>query len=155
GLERPDWVLRLVDNTLTLGLRSIDMAGWRVRGRLDVVPAYDGGTMDAFFDSIDVLLFPSRCPESYGLTVREALARDVWVVASGPGGQAEDIVDGVNGTLVGLDATPADLAAVVGTLLDGGRFDGYVNPFKDRLATWDGQARDLLDLLRGVVAAGA
>ncbi|GBQ30535.1 glycosyltransferase [Gluconacetobacter azotocaptans] len=152
GLDRPDWILRLVDNKLNLGLRSIDVAEWRVRGQLDIVAAYDGETMDAFFDSIDVLLFPSRWPESYGLTVREALARDVWVVASSPGGQAEDIVDGVNGTLIGLDATPADLATAVSALLDRGRFDGYVNPFKDRLATWDAQARDLLDLLRGVVA---
>ncbi|MBB2202703.1 glycosyltransferase [Gluconacetobacter tumulisoli] len=154
GLDRSDWVLRLVDNKLNLGLRSIDVADWRVRGQLDIVAAYDAGTMDAFFDSIDVLLFPSRWPESYGLTVREALARDVWVVASAPGGQAEDIVDGVNGTLIGLDATPGDLAAAVAALLDPGLFDGYVNPFKDQLATWNVQARELLDLLHGVVGAG-
>ncbi|ACI50883.1 glycosyl transferase group 1 [Gluconacetobacter diazotrophicus PA1 5] len=158
GLARADWVLRLVDNKTALGLRSIEVGDWRVQGKLEVLPAYDGETVDAFFDSIDVLLFPSRWPESYGLTVREALARDVWVVASAPGGQAEDIVPGVNGTLIGLSAPASDLAAAVTDLLDRpDRLAGYVNPCKDRLATWDGQARELLDLLRaasGWVQAG-
>jgi O-antigen biosynthesis protein len=156
GLARADWTLRLVDNKTALGLRSIDVGDWRARGTLEVVPAYDDETIDAFFDSIDVLLFPSRWPESYGLTVREALARDVWVVASAPGGQAEDVVEGVNGTLIGLSAPASDLAAAVTDLLDRpGRLSGYVNPCKDQLATWDRQAEELLDLLRAASAHSA
>jgi hypothetical protein len=76
-----------------------------------------------------VLLFPSSWPESYGLTVREALARDVWVIASAPGGQAEDIVAGVNGTLIRLTAGVDTLVAAVTELLDRpDRLAGHVNP---------------------------
>lgn len=154
ALERGDWVLRLVDNKTVLGMNTIDVADWRTRGTVEVVPAYDDGTIDAFFDSIDVLLFPSSWPESYGLTVREALARDVWVVASTPGGQAEDIVAGVNGTLIGLAADTDELVAAVVELLDRpDRLAGHVNPCKSQLATWQQQAVTLLELLRG--AAGS
>ncbi|MBB2169089.1 glycosyltransferase [Gluconacetobacter aggeris] len=154
ALGRGDWVLRLVDNKTVLGMNTVDVADWRAQGTVEVVPAYDDGTIDAFFDSIDVLLFPSCWPESYGLTVREALARDVWVVASAPGGQAEDIVAGVNGTLIGLTADANALVAAVTELLDRpDRLAGHVNPCKSQLATWQQQAETLLELLRG--AAGS
>ena len=42
-------------------------------------------SIDEFFSSIDVLLFPSLWKESFGSTVREALVRDVWVIASDAG----------------------------------------------------------------------
>ncbi|MBB2162350.1 glycosyltransferase [Gluconacetobacter sacchari] len=154
ALERDDWVLRLVDAKTVLGMNAIDVADWRARGAVEVLPAYDGATIDAFFDSIDVLLFPSSWPESYGLTVREALARDVWVIASAPGGQAEDIVAGVNGTLIGLSAEPDELVAAVTALLDRpDRLAGHVNPCKSALVTWQQQAVTLLELLRA--AAGS
>ncbi|MFT8678945.1 glycosyltransferase [Gluconacetobacter dulcium] len=149
ALERGDWVLRLVDGKTVLGMNTVEMSDWRVRGTVEVMPAYDSATIDAFFDSIDVLLFPSSWPESYGLTVREALARDVWVIASAPGGQAEDIVAGVNGTLIGLTADVDALVAAVTELLDRpDRLAGHVNPCKSQLVTWQQQAVTLLELLR-------
>ncbi|MFW7269709.1 glycosyltransferase [Gluconacetobacter sp. Hr-1-5] len=154
ALERGDWVLRLVDAKTVLGMNAVDVADWRVRGTVEVMPAYDGATIDAFFESIDVLLFPSCWPESYGLTVREALARDVWVIASAPGGQAEDVVAGVNGTLIGLTADTDELVAAVTELLDrADRLAGHVNPCKSQLVTWQQQAMTLLELLGA--AAGA
>lgn len=82
GLESSDWELVLIDNTLNLGFASMDVSGWKVKGKISIQPAYGDATRDAFFNSIDVLLFPSQWMESYGLTVREALSRDVWVIST-------------------------------------------------------------------------
>lgn len=151
SLERSDWELVLVDNKLNLGFRSIHPRDWSVKGHLEVIPAFSQSGLDDFYDQIDVLLFPSQWKESYGLTVREALSRDVWVVTTAPGGQSEDVVDGVNGTYLPIDGRAETLAAAVEAILDQpGKFDGYVNPFKDRLATYEAQTEELLGFLEGV-----
>lgn len=151
SLERADWELVLVDNKLNLGFRSIDPADWTVRGELRIVPAYGQDGLDDFFDRIDVLLFPSQWKESYGLTVREALSRDVWVVTTGPGGQSEDVTEGVNGSILPIDGRSETWTAAISALLDQpGKLDGYVNPEKSRLATYEAQADELLAILRHV-----
>jgi glycosyltransferase involved in cell wall biosynthesis len=116
-LGRSNWRLILVDNTLNLGFSSIDAAAWKVSGRVETVPAYTQDTMDRFFDGIDVLLFPSQWKESFGLTVREALLRGVWVITTDGGGPAEAVHDGVNGTIIPLDGKPDRLQAAVESLL--------------------------------------
>lgn len=149
SLSRSDWELVLVDNKLNLGFQSIFPEDWSVRGRLRIVPAYTQSGLDDFYDQIDVLLFPSQWKESYGLTVREALSRDVWVVTTSPGGQSEDVVDGVNGTCLPLDGKSQTLAAAVSALLDAPeRFEDYVNPRKEQLATYDMQADELYGFLK-------
>mgnify|MGYP001252257505 CR=1 FL=1 len=152
-MERGDWELVLIDNTINLGYASMDVSGWKVNGKITIQPAYGDATRDAFFESIDVLLFPSQWMESYGLTVREALARDVWVISTAPGGQAEDIVDGVNGTLIPLNGQPEPLQLAVEALLaQPDRFNDYVNPLKDHLPTFEGQAKELEMFLQSVVS---
>ena len=142
------WDLVLVDNTLNLGFSSIDIADWKVAGTVRVVPAYGQDSIDAFFDGIDILLFPSQWKESYGLTVREALARDVWVIATSPGGQSEDIVDGVNGRLIALDGRADGLIVAIEEILDApDRLDGYVNPHRAALADYESQAVSLREVL--------
>ncbi|MEJ5143060.1 glycosyltransferase [Gluconobacter albidus] len=149
SLSRSDWELVLVDNKLNLGFQSIFPEDWSVRGQLRVVPAYTQSGLDDFYDQVDVLLFPSQWKESYGLTVREALARDVWVVTTSPGGQSEDVVDGLNGTCLPLDGKARTLAVAVSSLLDAPeRFEAYANPFRDRLATYDIQADELYGFLK-------
>ena len=149
SLSRSDWELVVVDNKLNLGFQSIFPEDWTVRGKLRVVPAYTQAGLDGFYDQIDVLLFPSQWKESYGLTVREALARDVWVITTSPGGQSEDVVDGVNGTWLPLDGKPQTLVQAVSALLDAPeRFEGYVNPCKEQLATYDMQAEELYGFLK-------
>jgi glycosyltransferase involved in cell wall biosynthesis len=118
SLPRADWRLVMVDNTLNLGFSSIDVSAWKTRGSIEIVPAYTQETMDSFFAGIDVLLFPSQWKESFGLTVREALLRGVWVIATEGGGAAEAIADGVNGSLIPLDGKPDHLRAAVDALLD-------------------------------------
>ncbi len=157
-LDRSDWELVLVDNTLNLGFHSIDVSNWRVDGTVTVIPAYTQDGLDAFFDRIDVLLFPSQWKESFGLSVREALARDVWVIATDGGGQSEEIVDGVNGRLIPLDGRVDGLLEAIGEiLLAPHRLDGS-NPHAQSIATYDGQAAELLAVLReatGISVAGS
>ena len=151
SLTRDDWQLVLVDNTLNLGFSSVDVSDWLVQGRVEVVPAYNQAQLDDFFAGVDVLLFPSQWKESFGLTVREALARDVWVVATDGGGAAEAIEDGVNGTIIPLDGRFEALAAAVETLLDNpARVRGFCNPLKDLIIDYDRQAEDLRGTLLNV-----
>ena len=153
ALGRGEYELHLVDNTLNLGFRSMQVDGWELAGRLRVVPAYQQDTMDVFFEGIDVLLFPSQWKESFGLTVREALLRDVWVIATDGGGTVEDIVDGVNGTILPLSANPKYLLAAVRALLDRpDRLAEYRNPHKERIVTYDAQAEALHAVLCEVAA---
>jgi glycosyltransferase involved in cell wall biosynthesis len=152
-IARRDWTLVLVDNKLNLGFSSFDRRGWRLQGKVEIVPAYTQDNMDTFFSSIDVLLFPSQWKESFGLTVREALVRDVWVIATDSGGAAEDIVEGVNGNVVPLGDAPGPLVEAITAVL--GRADtirSHVNPFKGRITTFDDQADELHAILAGIAA---
>ncbi len=152
-LDRSGWELVLVDNTLNLGFRSVDVSAWKVEGTLTVVPAYTQDGLDEFFDRIDVLLFPSQWKESFGLSVREALARNVWVIATDGGGQSEEIVDGVNGRLIPLDGRMDGLLeAVSELLLVPERLDNFRNPHAGSIASYDDQAAELLGILREVTA---
>ena len=56
-------------------------------------------TIDKFYSSIDVLINSGLGPESFGMSVVEALASGVPVVASSIGGTAETVIDGYNGWL--------------------------------------------------------
>lgn len=78
----------------------------------------------------DVVLFPSRWEEPFGLVPLEAMACGTPVVASGTGGSAEYLRDGANALVVGAEddagwATAitrlAGDAALRGRLRDGGR----------------------------------
>ncbi|QAV45187.1 glycosyltransferase [Pantoea agglomerans] len=92
--------LIIVDNALNLGFKSFhesDLAGLK---NVEVVPAFSQDNMDEFFNSIDVLLYPTQSKESFGLTVREALIRNVWVITSDAGGAVEDIIPGENGFII-------------------------------------------------------
>jgi O-antigen biosynthesis protein len=46
------------------------------------------------------LLFPTQWKESFGLTIREALARNVRVITTDAGGVIDDISPGRNGFIV-------------------------------------------------------
>ncbi len=100
SLKRNDYELVIVDAAQNAGHSWRHMIDWSVPGRLRFHPAYNKDTMDEFFAQIDVLLFPSQWKESFGLTVREALRRDVWVIATDAGGVAEDCRPGVNSTII-------------------------------------------------------
>ena len=156
ALQRGDWELVLVDNTLNLGFSSVEAAEWQVQGRLTIVPAYTQDGIDTFFAGVDVLLFPSQWQESFGLTVREALARNVWVIATAGGGPGEAITDGVNGTLIPLDGRHDGLQHAVEALLNApGRLARFTNPKAGEVMGYAAQAEALHATLVQVAADGA
>ena len=120
---------------------------------LKIQPAYTQETIDSFFANIDVLLFPTQWKESFGLTVREALIRDVWVIATDAGGVIEDIVAGENGDIIPLDDDGTELAAAIGRLLaNPQRLDGYRNAHKATIRLFEEQAVELNALFDEVAA---
>jgi glycosyltransferase involved in cell wall biosynthesis len=108
-----------------------------------LVDAYDQDGMDDFFESIDVLLFPSQWKESFGLTVREALVRDVWVISTASGGTIEDIKDGVNGNIIPLTSNEDYLEEAVLACIKRKDWHSYSNPLKDEIRSYRDQALEL------------
>jgi glycosyltransferase involved in cell wall biosynthesis len=135
-----------------MGLSSVHVGDWRLRGEVSVVPAYNQETIDSFFAGIDVLLFPTQAKESFGLTVREALIRDVWVVLTDSGGSVEDIVDGQNGTIIPIGDYVALRDAIRRILREPAQLAGYRNPYRDRIVTFQQQATEVRKLLDQAIA---
>ena len=144
ALRRSDWVLRIVDASRAVGFSSFKAADWRLQGTVEIVPPYTQSELDAFYADVDVLLFPSQWKESFGLTVREALLRDVWVVVTESGAASEEVVDGVNGTVIPMRNDPRPLAnAIDGLLAHSEDVRAARNPYAARIATLDEQADEL------------
>ncbi|HWQ84554.1 MAG TPA: glycosyltransferase, partial [Anaerolineales bacterium] len=64
------------------------------------------------YASFDILVVPSRAPETFSLVTREALARGKPVIAARIGAFPEIIQDGVNGFLF----PPGDVQALAGLM---------------------------------------
>ncbi len=111
-------------------------------------PAEQDGVR-ALYGDFDVLVAPSIWPESYGLVSREALAMDLWVVASDLGALGEDLTEGENGFRIDVrDAK--DLARVL-DLIDAEPDKFRASPARravPRLAS--AQADDLVAIYRDV-----
>lgn len=146
GIDHDRYELVVVDNTLNLGYSSITKDSVPANINMKIVPAYTQKSMDVFFSGIDVLLFPSQLKESFGLTVREALARDVWVICTDGGGTAEDVVDGENGTVIPLDGDHRLLRDAVERSLVM-NFSAYTNKYKRSIVSFNDQAEELHNIL--------
>jgi len=102
---------------------SLDGSWWRDRpldalaGEWSVHLRYDQGTMDDFFSEIDVLLFLSQWKETYGLTIREALARGIRVIQTDSGGTVEHPVAD-RARLLAIGEGPERLRAEIEAVLD-------------------------------------
>ena len=143
-LSRRDYKLVVVDSAQSLGYSSLDDWSPDFKSQVSLVPSFDQNGLDDYFSGIDVLLFPTLCKESFGLTVREALIRDVWVVTTAAGGVVEDIEDGVNGTILPIELSPEQLCGELERLIEGAeKVKAFVNPRKDQIKTIDGQADEL------------
>lgn len=152
GMTRSDYKLSIVDASLKLGHTGVFAEDWQYSGQIEVVPGYAHSDMDAFFNSIDVLLFPSQWHESYGLTVREAILRGTWVIATEGGGAAEDLQDGVNSTLIPLDGTGEGLRAAIEQILDDpAAYLGRAHPIRE-IPTYADQAIELEQIYTQIVA---
>jgi glycosyltransferase involved in cell wall biosynthesis len=151
GLARSDYTLRLVDAGLNLGVQSLRPEDWQYPGLVQIVPGYTHRGLDDFFDSIDVLLFPSQWRESYGLTVREAVLRGVWVIATDGGGTAEDLADGVNSTLIPMGSAAALRAAMTSAMDDPAAFRDRARTVRP-IPTFADQTAELVRIYESVLA---
>lgn len=74
---------------------SLDGSWWReddlarLSGDWSIHPRFAQKDMDTFYAQIDVLLFMSQWKETYGLAIREALARGISVIQTDSGGTVE------------------------------------------------------------------
>ncbi|AZL73833.1 DUF535 domain-containing protein [Pseudomonas oryziphila] len=153
GLPRSDYELKVVDNLLHLGFRSFNRHSVKIPGRVSIIPGYTQDDIDAFFSGIDVLLFPTQWKETFGLAVREALVRDVWVISTDAGGTVEDIVDGVNGTIIPLSSDPRYLREALADALEHPeRFAHPHNAFKGSITLCSDQALELQGIYADVIA---
>lgn len=155
-LPHTNYELHVVDAALNLGRRHIFEETWQIPGTLKIVPAYTQATIDEFFASVDVLLFPTQCKESFGLTVREAMLRDTWVVATDAGGAVEDIIDGENGDVLPLINGYEPFREALRRLLDNpSRLEGYRNPHPELIRIFSDQANELLEYMGEVMNRSA
>ena len=147
-LGRSDYELVIVDNTQSLGFSSISAADWPISGDLKILPAFEQDGIDAFYAQIDVLLFPTQWKESFGLSVREALIRDIWVIATDAGGVVEDMVDGENGDIIPLQDDGTHLTLAVKRALDNlEAMITHTNPYKADIVDHEQQAEELHEIL--------
>jgi len=144
-LDEEDYTLVVVDLGQKLGYPTIFASDWNIRGELVISEGYDNSVegLDNFYKDIDVLLFPSQCKESFGLTVREAMARDVWVISTDAGGVVEDIDDGVNGDIVAMHDKQGFKEKIRERIRRFSPDTPYTNPHKEKIRDFDEQAREL------------
>lgn len=152
ALDRKDYELRVVDAAQNAGRSWRNDPVWKIPGKVTFVPAYTQESIDDFFGSIDVLLFPSQWKESFGLTVREALVRGVWVITTDAGGAAEDCLDGKNATVIPFSGDPKILQKAISDLFE---TDLPSRPGATHVSTVESQARDLNKRLRSLLDSNA
>jgi O-antigen biosynthesis protein len=150
-----DFKLVLVDNAMNLGFASYHPQELESIPNVEIVPAYTQNNIDEFFASIDVLLFPTQWKESFGLTVREASARNVWVITTDAGGVVEDINHGGNGYIIPFSDTGA---AFKQAIIDTIEYFERIEPGKEvvldspALTFFEDQAEELKSIFKRVNA---
>jgi glycosyltransferase involved in cell wall biosynthesis len=106
SLDRdPDFVEHLQARISRLGL------GHRIR----LAGVLTGAALSHAYTTADLLVAPSRS-ETYGMTVTEALAHGLPVMAAAVGGLPEALGSAADGTLPGQLVPPGDPAALAGAL---------------------------------------
>ncbi|MDQ7084915.1 MAG: glycosyltransferase [Sulfurovum sp.] len=146
SLETSNYELIVVDLHRKLGHNSIIESDWNLQGKLTLSDGYHYSQkgLDDFFASIDVLLFPSQWKESFGLTIREALVRDVWVISTDAGGVVEDIVEGENGNILAIGDNEGYKNIIEDAIKNNAKFNKYENPHKNNIRAYDAQVEELL-----------
>ena len=143
------WELVIVDHLSHINRQTnIKIAG---KGKVKIIPKFVSENANSFYDAIDVLLFPTQYPESFGLTVREALIRNKWVIASATGGVEDAVFEGVNGTLIPLSPDYTFLKKAVEQILSNpDKLNGFINPESHKIRGVSEQADELWEILHEV-----
>ena len=116
-----------------------------------VLPFVRHEDIDSLYRQMDVLLFPSLWNESFGLTVREAIARDVCVLSSDCGGPGEAIVHGENGLLFPKGDLAAFRKQLHYVLDEQETVKNYRAPNTGDLRSLAAQAEELADAYRRIL----
>ena len=140
SIDLTAYSLHLTDCQKKIGAPSIRASDWQIGGELIVSDGFDRTTIDDFFSNINVLLFPSQWKESFGLTVREALVRDVWVITTDSGGPVEDVISGVNGQVFARNDTDGFRQAIIDAIE---KPKIFINPHKKQIRLFSEQAQEL------------
>ncbi|MCD9557547.1 glycosyltransferase [Photobacterium carnosum] len=151
NIKDNDVELIIVDNLINLGSRSFSECMVSDIPNCKIVPAYNQDSIDEFFSEIDVLLFPTQWKESFGLTVREAISRNVWVIATDAGGVVEDIVIDGNGYVIPFDSDSKMLLYYVNRYISKHREilknSDKVDLPKDYIRTFEEQAIEIKSII--------
>jgi glycosyltransferase involved in cell wall biosynthesis len=113
-----------------------------------------GAELDRSYAAADLLVLPSR-GETFGMTVIEALARGVPVVATNVGGVPEALGFGADGSRPGLLVAPEDPEALAGALRSWlgdaelrDRLRQAARERRDSLPTWSATTSVIAEVLR-------
>ena len=145
-LKKSDSIFRIVDASLDSKWYK-DFDSTSLPGAWEIVPRFSQNEIDTFYSSIDILLFPSQWKETFGLSVREALIRDVWVIATNGGGAVEDCTEGINSNLIGYSPYTTkqllELFEVYDHKKPDNRYNTQITTFADQAAEFDLIYKDL------------
>lgn len=152
SLTEKNYDLTIVDLHRKMGGRTIFNEDWKISGNLIISDGYEyeREEVDKFFAPIDVLLFPSQWDESFGLTIREALIRNVWVISTDAGGVVEGIAEGENGNIVEKGDIAQFRNHVERCIANPQFFNSYTNPFKHKIRSFAEQAEELVEFYQAI-----
>lgn len=145
-LDTDDFRMVVVDG-------SLDGTWWKdhtfedLPGDWEVHPRFSQEKMDDFYAEIDVLLFMSQWKETFGLAIREALARGIAVIQTDSGGTTEHGAISAD-KLIPIGAPASQLKSQVATALA----DHPSHPDARDVASFDDQALEFDAIAREVMA---
>ncbi len=131
---------------------SLDASWWQPRdlaglsGEWSIHPRFDQKDMDDFYAEIDVLLFMSQWKETFGLAIREALARGIRVIQTDSGGTVEHGQTPPE-RLIPIGASHRVLRDQVLEVLESDNF----TPQPVSVSGFDAQAEDLVQMIDRVL----
>jgi glycosyltransferase involved in cell wall biosynthesis len=112
----------IVDHQAQEGLERVEYWG---KNRVLIVGRFSQDKVFKFYEGIDVLCAPSICFESFGLSVREALCAQRWVVVSDRGALSQPVINDENGYIIDVNCE----AALIRTLNQlNGNFEKFRAP---------------------------
>ena len=145
GMERNDFRALVVEG-------SLDGSWWKGKtpkglpGDWQIYPRFSQDEMDAFYARIDVLLFMSQWKETFGLAIREALARGIRVIQTDSGGTVE------HGTVAQSDLIPIGAGPDVLRPQLEAALAAHPAPMAPHgVASFDDQAAELAAIVRTIV----
>ena len=138
--------LLVVDNAINLGRNSFSEKDFVGIQNYEIRPGFNHEGIDEFFDTIDVLLHPSQSAEPFGLSIREAIVRDVWVIVSDAGGAADDTRSGENGIVIPFNNDPEDLKTAIKDTIKAFSVGKHLRMGGNEVRDWDAQCKELIEI---------